>query len=643
MTLGTCHDVWLASQTYTMQGSAGASGVVHLAFDELLREADSLTAEGAARGEPVEISFAASMLEIYNEKVLDLSTAASSEPLDVRVGADGGVSVVNLRMQPVSSAAEVGNLLLSGAARRHTHGTLMNAASSRSHLVLTLHTTVRNVRDGTERRGKLHLVDLAGSERVGKSGVAGDQLREAQHINKSLSALEQVMLALQTRPGAAPGPAGGGGTVHIPYRNSKLTLLLSDALGAKGACAKTVMIMQVSPAAGSTAETLRTLKFGERCQSVCLGNVRRQQASARHAAAAKNAAAAEERATKLQSELLETRQLYHEADERARVTEGRIDTLSAKLAAAHAQLARAQAEGTLQLPSSRRDSAGSRNSTRSAHSRPQSEAVATPPQDEQMPPSSRPSRSSSSSRAAQERLPSTSLSFSAMTSPPLPVKAWEDPPSDAPRGSAHALSSSLSSSLPSSASRPSFIPSYRKSPRSSGGLRESNGVPSPRRSSAASLPSTAMFSPPTLDIAAAVAVAAAERAAADETGADLTDAPSMCDAAAVMGVVVEDQPQRAAAGRTSARSAQSNQDRENETPRTALPGGVKTGPSRVDSARSDASSKPEGAKPTTSRYSLRPKASRATTAAPGNAAVGARTSDRRPTTAPAAVVQARWR
>ena len=69
----------------------------------------------------------------------------------------------------------------------------MNAGSSRSHLILTLYAHLRSEPDGVEWRGRLHLVDLAGSERVGKSGVTGDQLKEAQHINKSLSALEQVL------------------------------------------------------------------------------------------------------------------------------------------------------------------------------------------------------------------------------------------------------------------------------------------------------------------------------------------------------------------------------------------------------------------------------------------------------------------
>lgn len=110
------------------------------------------------------------------------------------------------------------------------------------------------MRDGSERRGKLHLVDLAGSERVKKSGVEGAGLKEAQHINRSLSSLEQVMLALHARSAAAVGGgAAAGGGSHVPYRNSKLTLLLSDALGAKGSCAKTIMVRHPPPPSPTSA------------------------------------------------------------------------------------------------------------------------------------------------------------------------------------------------------------------------------------------------------------------------------------------------------------------------------------------------------------------------------------------------------
>lgn len=85
--------------------------------------------------------------------------------------------------------------------------------------VVTVHVLGTDLKSGATSHGSLHLVDLAGSERVDRSEVAGDRLKEAQHINKSLSALGDVIFSL-----AQKNP-------HVPYRNSKLTQVLQASLG----------------------------------------------------------------------------------------------------------------------------------------------------------------------------------------------------------------------------------------------------------------------------------------------------------------------------------------------------------------------------------------------------------------------------
>merc|ERR1719311_877588 len=103
------------------------------------------------------------------------------------------------------------------------------------------------------RTGKITIVDLAGSERLGKSGVSGEAQKEAIEINKSLTALGDVMMAFTSRQKV------------IPYRNSKLTQLMQDSLGGT---AKTLMFVNVSPASSNTDETVQSLKYASRARCI---------------------------------------------------------------------------------------------------------------------------------------------------------------------------------------------------------------------------------------------------------------------------------------------------------------------------------------------------------------------------------------
>lgn len=105
-----------------------------------------------------------------------------------------------------NSAQDVLRIFAKGSSQRTTASTKMNAESSRSHLICSITVTMINKRTNSQTLGKLTLVDLAGSERLDKSGATGENLKEAQSINKSLSALGDVIGALTT---SQP---------HIPYR-----------------------------------------------------------------------------------------------------------------------------------------------------------------------------------------------------------------------------------------------------------------------------------------------------------------------------------------------------------------------------------------------------------------------------------------
>merc|ERR1719453_2169419 len=133
----------------------------------------------------------------------------------------------------------------------------MNADSSRSHLLLMITVDVTDQASGRTWSGKITIVDLAGSERIGKSGAVGDCQKEAIEINKALTALGDVIESLTRSPGKTP--------VSVPYRNHKLTQLLSDSLGGS---AKTLMFVNISPARSEVEESLNSLAYASRARNI---------------------------------------------------------------------------------------------------------------------------------------------------------------------------------------------------------------------------------------------------------------------------------------------------------------------------------------------------------------------------------------
>nr|KYP71278.1 Kinesin-4 [Cajanus cajan] len=189
----------------------------------------------------------------------DLNEETIGVNYHIRNSSHNGINVPDANLVPVSCTSDVINLMNLGHKNRAVGSTAMNDRSSRSHSCLTVHVQGKNLTSGSTIRGSMHLVDLAGSERADKTEATGDRLKEAQHINKSLSALGDVISSLAQK------------NAHVPYRNSKLTQLLQDSLGGQ---AKTLMFVHISPEPEALGETLSTLKFAERVSTVELGAAR---------------------------------------------------------------------------------------------------------------------------------------------------------------------------------------------------------------------------------------------------------------------------------------------------------------------------------------------------------------------------------
>lgn len=244
-----------AGKTFTMYGSLGLEGLAPRAIRELYE----LVQRDQCR---IECKVSASMVELYRNELVDLlahrlpSRRHASEAhgrLSVHVDRGGGVHVDHLTQEECRDAGELLQLLERGNRQRTVAATAMNSQSSRSHLVMTI--TISSTNKETQERlhGKILICDLAGSERLKRSEVSGDAQKEAIEINKSLTALGDVIEALTK------------GEKHIPYKNHKLTQLMQDALGGTS---KTLMVVACSPAAADLEETTVTLRYAARAKQI---------------------------------------------------------------------------------------------------------------------------------------------------------------------------------------------------------------------------------------------------------------------------------------------------------------------------------------------------------------------------------------
>ncbi|XP_026808201.1 kinesin-like protein KIF12 [Rhopalosiphum maidis] len=204
----------------------------------------------------------ASFLEIYNEKVIDLLNPGTvRKPLDVRWSRKArNFYVDNLFMVDCEELDDLQAVLEEGMKNRTVGSHNMNECSSRSHTMLTVYITSEQQisEDGVfiTKQGKINFVDLAGSEMTKKTMSEGKTLEEANNINKSLMVLGYCIASLSD-----PKKRKG----HIPYRDSKLTKLLSDSLAGTGV---TLMIACISPARSNASETISTLRYAARAKKI---------------------------------------------------------------------------------------------------------------------------------------------------------------------------------------------------------------------------------------------------------------------------------------------------------------------------------------------------------------------------------------
>ncbi|KAM3378213.1 kinesin-like protein KIN-1 isoform X7 [Capsicum galapagoense] len=244
-----------AGKTYSMEGPS----IVDCENKKkglLQRVVDGLFDAIVNSEKPSKYTIKLSMVEIYMEKVRDLFDL-SKDNIQIKESKVHGIILNGATEVAISNSTEALQSLSSGIANRAVGETQMNMSSSRSHCLYIFTVQQDFAKDKRTKFGKLILADLAGSEKVEKTGAEGKILEEAKTINQSLTALGKVINAMTS---CTPGKP-----THIPYRDSKLTRILQDALGG---CSQTALLCCCSPSPFNSSESLSTLRFGARAKHI---------------------------------------------------------------------------------------------------------------------------------------------------------------------------------------------------------------------------------------------------------------------------------------------------------------------------------------------------------------------------------------
>ena len=248
-----CYGQTASGKTYTMEGISSDNdlcGIIPRMMNLVFNLVFEIINSGSS---DIEFSVKCQYYQIYNEKIQDLIDTTKTD-LAIREDKNKGIWVGECTEKYVESEQEMIDFFNTGSNNRIVSSTKMNAISSRSHSLFSVTIYQRNVITESSKTGKLYFVDLAGSEKMSKAGVEGNtMLKEAQNINKSIMTLGMVINALTK------------GAKHIPYRDSKLTRVLQESLGGNSL---TYLIINCSPNMLNQAETLSTLRFGQRAKLI---------------------------------------------------------------------------------------------------------------------------------------------------------------------------------------------------------------------------------------------------------------------------------------------------------------------------------------------------------------------------------------